>query len=111
MDLSVSVVGAGIGGMAASLLLARAGADVVLLERIGEVAAVGAGLLLQANGLAVLGGLGLDERLRADGFGTDGVPVRAADGTEISSLQMPDFGPGLDTVLAVRPSAVHEALL
>src|SRR3954447_227164 len=111
MDLSVSVVGAGIGGMAASLLLARAGADVVLLERVGEVAAVGAGLLLQANGLAVLAGLGVDEGLRAGGFSSDGVPVRAADGSVLSSLRVPDFGPGLDRVLAVRRSAVHEVLL
>src|SRR3954471_12725205 len=107
----VPVVGAGIGGMASALLLARAGADVVLLERVGEVAAVGAGLLLQANGLAVLGGLGLDEALRADGFLSDGVPVRAADGRVISSLRVPDFGPGLDRMLAVRRSAVHESLL
>jgi 2-polyprenyl-6-methoxyphenol hydroxylase-like FAD-dependent oxidoreductase len=111
MDLRVTVVGAGIGGMATSLLLARAGASVVLLERVGEVAAVGAGLLLQANGLAVLSGLGLDEKLRADGFLSDGVPVRAADGAVISSLPVPDFGEGLDRVLAVRRSAVHEALL
>ncbi|NYJ08348.1 FAD-dependent oxidoreductase [Petropleomorpha daqingensis] len=111
MDLRVTVVGAGIGGMATSLLLARAGASVVLLERVGEVAAVGAGLLLQANGLAVLSGLGLDEELRAGGFLSAGVPVRAADGTVISSLPVPDFGEGLDRVLAVRRSAVHEALL
>src|SRR3954471_19567521 len=97
----VPVVGAGIGGMASALLLARAGAHVVLLERVGEVAAVGAGLLLQANGLAVLGGLGVDERLRAEGFGSAGVPVRAADGTVLSSLRVPDFGPGLDRALAV----------
>jgi 2-polyprenyl-6-methoxyphenol hydroxylase-like FAD-dependent oxidoreductase len=97
--------------MAGSLLLTRAGASVVLLERVGEVAAVGAGLLLQANGLAVLGGLGLDEKLRADGFLSAGVPVRAADGAVLSSLPVPDFGDGLDRVLAVRRSAVHEALL
>src|SRR3954469_4331271 len=110
MDLAglpVSVVGAGIGGMTTSLLLARAGADVVLLERVGEVAAVGAGLLLQANGLAVLGGLGVDGRLRAEGFGSAGVPVRAADGTVLSSLRVPDFGPGLDRALAVRRSTLH----
>src|SRR4051812_41359942 len=111
MDLSVTVVGAGIGGMATSLLLSRAGATVVLLERVGEVTAVGAGLLLQANGLAVLSGLGLDERLQADGFRTAGVPVRSADGEVLSSLRVPDFGPGLDRVLAVRRSAVHEVLL
>ena len=111
MDLSVTVVGAGIGGMATSLLLSRAGATVVLLERVREATAVGAGLLLQANGLAVLSGLDLDEKLRAGGFLSAGVPVRAADGAVVSSLPVPDFGEGLDRVLAVRRSALHEALL
>jgi 2-polyprenyl-6-methoxyphenol hydroxylase-like FAD-dependent oxidoreductase len=109
--LRVAVVGGGIGGMAASLLCARAGAAVVLLERVPEVAAVGAGLLLQPNGLAVLGGLGLDEPLRSGGFLSSGVPVRSPDGTPISSLSVPDLGPGLDRVLAVRRSALHEVLL
>jgi 2-polyprenyl-6-methoxyphenol hydroxylase-like FAD-dependent oxidoreductase len=115
MDLAglrVTVVGAGIGGMATSLLLARAGAAVSLHERVAEIAAVGAGLLLQPNGLAVLDGLGVDGPLRADGYAaTDGVPVRAPDGRPISSLHVPDFGPGLDSVLAVRRSALHEVLL
>jgi len=57
MDLTgarVTVVGAGIGGMATALLLARVGAAVTLLERSAEIRAVGAGILLQPNGLAVL---------------------------------------------------------
>jgi len=83
----------------------------VLLERVREVTAVGAGLLLQANGLAVLSGLDLDEKPRAGGFLSAGVPVRSADGAVISSLPVPDFGEGLDRVLAVRRSALHEALL
>src|SRR3954465_1535821 len=111
MDLSVTVVGAGIGGMATSLLLSRAGATVVLLERVGEVTAVGAGLLPHANGLAVLSALDLDEELRAGGFLSAGVPVRATDGAVISSLPVPDFGEGLDRGLAVRRRAVHQALL
>ncbi|WP_448628478.1 FAD-dependent oxidoreductase [Geodermatophilus sp. URMC 64] len=115
MDLAglrVTVVGAGIGGMATSLLLARAGAAVALHERVAEIAAVGAGLLLQPNGLAVLSGLGVDGPLRTGGYATaDGVPVRTTDDRPLSSLHVPDFGPGLDTMLAVRRSALHEVLL
>jgi hypothetical protein len=53
-DLAVVVAGAGIGGAATALLLARAGARVTLCERVAS--AVGAGILLQPNGLAVLTG-------------------------------------------------------
>jgi 2-polyprenyl-6-methoxyphenol hydroxylase-like FAD-dependent oxidoreductase len=55
----VVVVGAGIGGLAASLALSRSGKQVTLVERAERPAEVGAALALQANGMAVLGRLGL----------------------------------------------------
>ena len=53
----VIVVGGGTGGGAAALLLARAGAEVTVFEKVAETRAVGAGIALAANGLAVLGAL------------------------------------------------------
>jgi salicylate hydroxylase len=114
MDLTntrVTVVGAGVGGMAAALLLARVGASVVLLERSREIRAVGAGILLQPNGLAVLDALGLAGPLRDAGHQVAATSVRGPTGAPISTLAVPDFGPGLDRMLAVRRSVLHEALL
>jgi 2-polyprenyl-6-methoxyphenol hydroxylase-like FAD-dependent oxidoreductase len=114
MDLSslrATVVGAGIGGMTTALLLARAGAAVLLLERAAEIRAVGAGILLQPNGLAVLGGLQLDGPLRRTGHALTATSVREPDEVPISTLRVPDFGPGLDRMLAVRRSALHQVLL
>ncbi len=114
MDLQntrVAVVGAGVGGMAAATLLARAGAEVTLLERAPRIRAVGAGILLQPNGLAVLRGLGLDEPLHRTGQPVAAVTVRGPDGEPITELAVPDFGAGLDHHLAVRRSALHAALL
>ena len=105
MDLPsarVTVVGAGIGGMAAALLFARVGASVVLLERSPEIRAVGAGILLQPNGLAVLDALGLAGPLRDAGHQTAVLSVRGPSGAPISTLRTPDFGPGLNRLLAVR---------
>jgi 2-polyprenyl-6-methoxyphenol hydroxylase-like FAD-dependent oxidoreductase len=51
----VVVVGGAVGGTSTAPLLAELGASVTLLERGMEPAAVGAGILLQPNGLAVLG--------------------------------------------------------
>src|SRR4051794_35220381 len=93
--LRVTVVGAGIGGMATAVLLSRAGAAVVVLERVPEITAVGAGLLLQPNGLAVLDGMGLAGPLRAAGFTAAQSTVRRPDGAAISTVRVPDFGPGL----------------
>jgi len=97
--------------MAAAVLLARAGAEVTLLERAAQIRAVGAGILLQPNGLAVLYGLGLDEPLHRAGQRVAAVTVRGPDGRSITELAVPDFGSGLDHHLAVRRSALHAALL
>ncbi|HWM04092.1 MAG TPA: NAD(P)/FAD-dependent oxidoreductase [Actinophytocola sp.] len=109
--VDVVVVGAGIGGMAAALLLARAGASVSLLERTATPAAVGAGILLQPNGLAVLTGLGLAEQLEQVGHRVRASTVRGSGRSPIATLAVPDFGAGLDHVLAVRRSLLHEVLL
>ena len=113
MDLTgtrVTVVGAGIGGMTAALLFARMGAAVVVLERSPDIRAVGAGLLLQPNGLAVLSALGMDGPLRAAGHAVAAASVRGPTGTPVSTLRVPDFGDGLDRMLAVRRSVLHEVL-
>ncbi|MDH1264760.1 NAD(P)/FAD-dependent oxidoreductase [Pseudomonas sp. GD03944] len=57
--LPIAIVGAGTAGLASALLLARQGFEVHLLERVPALQAVGAGVLLQPSGLAVLRELGL----------------------------------------------------
>ena len=57
--LKIGVVGAGIGGLAAAIALRKKGAKVVVLEQAQEVAEVGAGLQISANGLNVLKALGV----------------------------------------------------
>lgn len=57
--LRVVVVGGAIGGASTALLLARAGAEVCLVERAPEPPMGGAGIGLAENGLAVLESLGL----------------------------------------------------
>ena len=52
--LSIAIVGAGTAGLATALFLARQGFSVRLLERVPVLQPVGAGILLQPSGLAVL---------------------------------------------------------
>jgi 2-polyprenyl-6-methoxyphenol hydroxylase-like FAD-dependent oxidoreductase len=108
---NVVVAGGGIGGMTAALLLGSAGASVRLLERVAEPAAVGAGILLQPNGLAVLDALGLGEGLRRAAWRTPPAAIRNPTGSVLLELPLPDFGHGLDHGLVLRRSHLYGVLL
>ncbi len=63
MTLRVAVAGAGVGGCAAAMLLARQGHAVTLFEQAPSPGPVGAGLLLHPSGVAALERLGVAERV------------------------------------------------
>ncbi|MCY4428784.1 MAG: FAD-dependent monooxygenase, partial [Rhodospirillales bacterium] len=67
--MKVVIVGAGIGGSALALSLARLGVDYVLLEQAPAFTEVGAGIQLSPNGVRVLESLGLGDELA--GFCTE----------------------------------------
>ena len=62
---SVTVLGAGVAGLAVARALALRGAQVVVLEQADAVREVGAGLQVSPNGAAVLRALGLGDALEA----------------------------------------------
>jgi 2-polyprenyl-6-methoxyphenol hydroxylase-like FAD-dependent oxidoreductase len=63
--LTIAVVGAGTAGAATATLLARAGHQVTVLERVDDPKPVGAGITLQPTGQAALRRLGLLEEVIA----------------------------------------------
>ena len=77
------VVGAGIGGLAASLVLSRVAARVTLVERAERPSEVGAALALQPNGMAVLDSLGLLSAVEAVGARIDRMDIRSVTGRRL----------------------------
>jgi 2-polyprenyl-6-methoxyphenol hydroxylase-like FAD-dependent oxidoreductase len=107
----VVIVGAGIGGLAASLVLSRVAARVTLVERVERPYEVGAALALQPNGMAVLDRLGLLPAVEAASARIDKMDIRSVTGRRLLTAEMPDLGGGLDHAIAVRRTDLHRLLL
>lgn len=70
-EMSVVIVGGGIGGMAAAVALRRVGIRATIIERVSAIQEVGAGFWLSSNGTKVLQHLGCLDRLRPGMVETD----------------------------------------
>ena len=69
--LKISITGAGFAGLAAAILLARAGHRVRVFERFETPQALGAGILIQPTGLTALRVLGIEKEILAKGARID----------------------------------------
>ena len=86
--LSIAIVGAGIGGLAAAATLRRDGHDVALFEQAQAFARIGAGIQQSPNAVKVLRGLGLETRLRDRAFRPNSSLNRKHDSGEITWERM-----------------------
>lgn len=111
--LDVGVIGCGTAGPAAALFLSRAGHTVTVYERVERPRPVGAGIILQPTGQAVLARLGLAEKIIARGARLDGLRVLRHERGKLLELAYSDvdetlFGVGLHR--GVLFQALYEAL-
>jgi salicylate hydroxylase len=72
----ITVVGAGVAGLAVARALALKGAAVTVLEQADAIREVGAGLQISPNGAAVLRALGLQDALEAASMRAEAVELR-----------------------------------
>lgn len=89
------MIGCGTGGPAAALFLARQGHDVAIFERVPDPGPVGAGILVQPTGMAVLARLGLLEAVLARGARVDRLYGETSYGRVVLDLAYADLRPGL----------------
>lgn len=86
---SVTILGAGIAGLAAARALALRGARVTVLEQAGAISEVGAGLQVSPNGAAVIRALGLEPALVASSLRSQAVELRDGfDGALVTRLDL-----------------------
>ncbi|BCW90714.1 FAD-dependent urate hydroxylase [Alphaproteobacteria bacterium SO-S41] len=101
----IVIVGAGIAGLAAATLLARAGHHVTVYERYERSKPIGSGLMIQPVGLAALGRMGLRERIETLGARIGGIHGVTDRGVTVFDLAYGELDPSFYAV------AVHRAAL
>ena len=101
----VGIVGLGVAGATAGYLLARDGHRVTILEQSPQVGPIGAGVLLQMSGQAVLRHLGVLDRVLARAAPIESLHARQADGRTLIRTVYADYEPGC------RAYGVHRGVL
>jgi 2-polyprenyl-6-methoxyphenol hydroxylase-like FAD-dependent oxidoreductase len=108
--MKIGIIGCGVAGMASAILLSRAGHDVTVLERFAQPRPLGAGLLLQPTGLAVLDRLGLGAAARAAGAPIAGIRGLTVGGRKVLDLSYGDLAPS-GTGPGCAGLGIHRAVL
>ncbi|NNE81580.1 MAG: monooxygenase [Silicimonas sp.] len=106
--LKITVAGAGIGGLAAAIALARDGHAVRVAERAPTIAEVGAGIQVSPNGMSVLRAIGLEDRFNA--ISTQSEAVQLLDGPsgrQVATLDLAEHAGDLRWQLVHRAEFIQ----
>ena len=103
----ITVIGAGIAGLAVARALAVRGADVTVLEQAAKIGEIGAGLQVSPNGAVVLRALGLGDAVRAVSMRAAAVELRnGATGGLVTRLDMARLRPDQDYLFVHRADLI-----
>src|SRR5918993_6100655 len=110
-QLSIAIVGAGMGGLAVAGTLRRAGfTNLRIYEQASRFARIGAGIQMMPNSMKVLRGIGVEGRLREVAFAPYSHLNRMWDTGEVTSeLPMPESLYGAP-YLCMHRADLHDAL-
>ena len=107
---NIAIIGAGIGGLAAAIFLARHGYSVTIYEQAEQAQPVGAGFLLQPPGQVVLDQLGVLDSILQDAVPILGLQSKTVGGYSILDLDYRNLKGSLRHGLGVQRRTIHDAL-
>ncbi len=110
-DLSILIVGGGIGGLTAAVAFRQRGFAVTLTEKDPAWTAYGVGIIQQGNVLRALNALGLLDRYVDAGAGFDYVEVYAPDGTKLARVPSPRLLKAYPANLGISRRALQKVLV
>jgi len=109
-NLSVLVIGGGIGGLTAAIALRRRGFDVHIIEKDPAWSVYGVGIIQQGNVLRALDQLGILDQYIDAGVGFDAVEVYAPNGTRVARVPSHRLLPDRPANLGVSRRALQKVL-
>jgi 2-polyprenyl-6-methoxyphenol hydroxylase-like FAD-dependent oxidoreductase len=104
---SISIIGAGIGGLTTALTLKRRGLNPMVYEAAEEIRPVGAGIMMANNAMQVFEGLGVREKIETAGNYISDLRITDAQLKDISVVSFKPF----EEKYGVRNVAIHRGAL
>jgi len=109
-DLSVLVIGGGIGGLTAALALRQRGFAVHIIEKDPTWSVYGVGIIQQGNVLRAVQQLGILDRYIGAGVGFDAVEVYLPNGVKVARVPSPRLLPDRPANVGVSRRAMQKVL-
>jgi 2-polyprenyl-6-methoxyphenol hydroxylase-like FAD-dependent oxidoreductase len=109
-DLSILVIGAGIGGLTAAIALRQRGFAVQMIEKDPAWSVYGVGIIQQGNVLRAVHALGILDRYIDAGAGFDAVEVFAPNGMKVARVPSHRLLPDRPANVGVSRSALQKVL-
>lgn len=109
-NLSILVVGGGIGGLTAAIALRQSGHSVTVIERDPNWSVYGVGIIQQANVIRAMDQLGLLQDYLSAGVPFEKVAVHTPDGIMVAEIPTPRLVPGLPANVGIGRPALHKVL-
>lgn len=108
-SLDIAIIGCGTAGQASAILLSRGGNAVTIFERAPLLGPLGAGLLLQPTGMAVLARIGVADQIRSLGARIERLHGITAEHRPVLDIRYADLRPDLHGI-GIHRGALFGAL-